>query len=550
MSRRKLKTIIPSHYILDNELCTPQQFVEKMNFYYNAIPEHQTPTSPVTFDNSSRCEEISIGQVKTAMKNINASKAVHGEDFPSWISKNCYEDLCIPVTKIVNLALQTCKYPTMFKQAEITPIAKTKSPSTAKDYRPISLLWHVGKIIESFMNRQLQRHLTSQRDDKQFAYRKLTGCTDALVCLLDDVTKTLDDSSNIGTQLILYDFSKAFDLMDHQILLQKLKSLSFPDRLISLVADYLRNRPHCVTLKTNGVRSSYKISNTGVPQGTLCGPTLWLAFVNDLKFSHGNTIKYADDTTTYYPLRKSQVTITNSTRTSVNFSPPTQGHQLVTECSDWAKQNKMRLNAQKTKTLNVSLRKSMTMTANLCLEGHVIENTASTKLLGVTLDGHLSFTEHIKEKVKSANKKIHGLLVLKQTGINPDSLVMMYRTQIIPAISHSAPAWFPFLCDYQKEELEKSQKLALRVIFHNLEHYEDRLAAANLPTLCEHLDHVCSSYVLRVTTNQDHPLQKLLKTKQKSRPKRSVSSNQSDFYISQTRTVKCGQAIFRNKKYM
>ena len=127
---------------------------------------------------------------------------------------------------------------------------------------------------------------------------------------------------------------------------------------------------------------------------------------------------------------------------------------------------------------------------------------------------------------------------------------MMYRTQIIPAISHSAPAWFPFLCDYQKEELEKSQKLALRVIFHNLEHYEDRLAAANLPTLCEHLDHVCSSYVLRVTTNQDHPLQKLLKTKQKSRPKRSVSSNQSDFYISQTRTVKCGQAIFRNKKYM
>ena len=113
-------------------------------------------------------------------------------------------------------------------------------------------------------------------------------------------------------------------------------------------------------------------------------------------------------------------------------------------------------------------------------------------------------------------------------------LVTMYRMQIMPAISHSAPAWFPFLCDYQREELEKSQKLALHMIFHNLEHYEDRLAAANLPTLCEHLDDV-----LRVTNNHDHPPQKLLITSPKSRPKRSVSSNQSDFYISQTRTVKC-----------
>ena len=141
------------------------------------------------------------------------------------------------------------------------------------------------------MNTQLREQLTPNLQNNQYAYRKGVGCTDALVSVLDDVTKSLDDSKNVGMQLVLYDFSKAFDLMDHGLLLSKLRSLDVTERLIALVASYLSDRQHCVTIKQHGVCSNYLTSNVGVPQSSLCGPVLWLAFVNSLQFPHGSTIK-------------------------------------------------------------------------------------------------------------------------------------------------------------------------------------------------------------------------------------------------------------------
>ena len=111
----------------------------------------------------------------------------------------------------------------LYKRAEITPIPKTRSAATCKDYRPISLLWHIGKVVETFICRTLRQQLTPKLEDNQYAYRQGVGCTDALVSVLDDVTKSLDDSKNIGRQLVLLDFSR------HWILLSKLKSLDVPE---------------------------------------------------------------------------------------------------------------------------------------------------------------------------------------------------------------------------------------------------------------------------------------------------------------------------------
>ena len=103
------------------------------------------------------------------------------------------------------------------------------------------------------MNRRLRDKLLPKLRSKQFAYMQGVGCTDALVSVLDDITKAMDDINNIGAEMILYDFSKAFDLMNHSLLLQKLKDFELADSLIALVADYLENRQQRVVIKQHHV---------------------------------------------------------------------------------------------------------------------------------------------------------------------------------------------------------------------------------------------------------------------------------------------------------
>ena len=147
----------------------------------------------------------------------------------------------------------------------------------------------------------------------QYAYLNGVGCTYALVSLLNDITKLLDNDKNFGTQLILYDFSKAFDMMQHNLLIHKLQEFGLPSTLISLISNYLDERTQCVYLKPHGVRSQITPCDVGVPQGTLLGPTLWLAFVDSLQFREGSVVKYADDTTSFFPLRIDNVDISKNT---------------------------------------------------------------------------------------------------------------------------------------------------------------------------------------------------------------------------------------------
>ena len=105
--------------------------------------------------------KVSIGKVKltVVLKNLNSQKANHSDASPSWITKLCYEDLCVPITGIINQALGEAKYPDLHKSIDVTPMAKNNSPSACSDCRPISLLWYIGKVAEIFINRRLRAAL-------------------------------------------------------------------------------------------------------------------------------------------------------------------------------------------------------------------------------------------------------------------------------------------------------------------------------------------------------------------------------------------------------
>jgi hypothetical protein len=239
-----------------------------------------------------------------------------------------------------------------------------------------------------------------------------------------------------------------------------------------------------------------------------------------------------------------------NTAANVTFKPPTIGQDLIDECYKWSTANEMILNASKTKVLNVSLRKDLTMNANHTVNyNHSVDIVDETKLLGVHLDSHLNFGHHIESIRKAQNRKCHGLLVLKQAGVNQESLAQLYKAQILPKVTHTAAAWYPFTTTQHQDKLEQIQKLALRIIYPEHEHYDERLAAANFPTLRATLDSMCTTYVTKILNNSKHPLHNRIPR----RPDGLRFSRRHDnvnVYVNKTRSVKCGRFILRNTKYL
>ena len=137
-------------------------------------------------------------EIYNSLKQINTRKASHSADYPSWVTRNNAEVLAKPISNIVNSVLVMGIYPEIWKVSEITPLPKVKNPVTCKDYRPISLLYHISKITEKFMNRELAKYIS--KDDAQYAYTKSLGTTDALVKFVTDVSTSLDKSTTYGVQ--------------------------------------------------------------------------------------------------------------------------------------------------------------------------------------------------------------------------------------------------------------------------------------------------------------------------------------------------------------
>lgn len=193
--------------------------------------------------------------------------------------------------------LTDCEYPDLWKRAQITPAPKVRQPNMLKDFRPISLLFHLGKVAEQVIVNKLRNPLADVIASNQYAYRPKLGTTDAILQLIDDCTADLDSIESKYVQLGCLDFSKAFDKLQPNIVLRKMRKSGINENIITIVDSFLSNRKQCV--KVEDVFSMYDDVLVGAPQGTKLGPLLWLFYVNDLEVNDFNVVKYADDTTFY-----------------------------------------------------------------------------------------------------------------------------------------------------------------------------------------------------------------------------------------------------------
>ena len=225
----------------------------------------------------------------------------------SFILKKIIGRTAAVVVDIINTSFRTKIFPNRWKSAIITPLPKVDYPSKEKDFRPISLPRTISKVLEKIANKQILTYLIKHAllDTCQSAYKAHHGCVTALLKVVDDIMDGIDDSE--ASLLILLDFSKAFDTVNHRLLLEKLSILGFHNDALQWVKSYLTDRKQQVKTE-NGV-SKFIFLKNGVPQGSILGPLLFTIMVLDIRqhINFASHHSYADDLQLYKSFEPSSI---------------------------------------------------------------------------------------------------------------------------------------------------------------------------------------------------------------------------------------------------
>ena len=469
---------------IDNEKSfDPKKVAQFMcNFFINIATtlKNKLPPMPNLFDTSTKIfkdfyknkvnilnqfnlSHISEEFVFKELCQLNAQKSTGIDKISPIFLKDGANEIKGAITFIINLSIDTNSVPDEMKFAKVKPLFKKGSRLDAGNYRPVSILPIVSKILERAVYNQIVGYLDKNNllYENQSGFRKAYSTDTCLINLTDQIK--LDISKGLYVGMVMIDLQKAFDTVDHEILCKKLKSMGINS--IEWFESYLGERNQVV--EANDTLSEAGIVNCGVPQGSILGPLLFLCYINDMPISLKCKLKlYADD---------SALIISGKEPNKI----AEELSKELSSCRSWLIDNKLSLHLGKTEAILFGTKQKLSKVESfkVICNGEIIKNVKSVKYLGIQLDDDLAGESIVNEIAKKVNSRLKFLYRYKDY-LNTKSRKTLCTALIQCHFDYSCSSWFPGINKGLSDKLQVLQNKMIRFIL-NLK-YRDHIGYKEL----------------------------------------------------------------------
>ena len=471
--RMKTKTGIGTLKEKDGPLITnDKEKAETLNDFFSSVFTHENKNNipnlaPGEYSKGSFLSEIIVTPqaVEKKLKDLNPDKAQGPDKIPPKVLKELSKELSEPLCYLFNLSLQTGQLPSDWKKAEVTAIFKKGSKLEPGNYRPVSLTCVLCKVMESFIRDGIVNHFKENKlyADCQHGFRQSRSCVTQLLYVMENFTQYFDEG--IPIDVLYLDFRKAFDSVPHERLLTKIEAYGVTDNVLRWTRSFLSGR-------TQKVRVGSAMSNeapviSGIPQGSILGPILFTAFINDMPTSlKSSCYIFADDTKIFNDAHKKETI-----------------QEDIYKLQQWSETWDLFFNVSKCHVMHMGSSNPhhdyfMKISDNV----QKIDECKEEKDLGVTFDPMLKFDSHIHKIVAKANRML-GIIKRSFMSLNKDCFMKLYKAFVRPHLEYANVIWAPHL-KRQSIYIENVQRRATKLLKPcDTMSYNDRLRYLKLHSL-------------------------------------------------------------------